>query len=164
SRETITDLELTTRVDGFADTRLRWRPQNGEQIPSGYTLRLTRPVAIGGSVVDADGQPVVGAKIGFNHEDDPVVVTLPESHEFSWIEVMTDSKGHWNINRVAPEMIHRLYGSASHPQHVQSEMVFASKSREVEEQLRSGTVTFHLGRPVTARGTVVDPEASPIGG
>jgi hypothetical protein len=121
-------------------------------------------VAVGGSVVDADGQPVAGAKVGFNHEDEPASLTLPESHEFSWIEVQTDAAGRWRINRIAPEMIHRLRGSASHPQHVQSEMVFASRSRETEQQLRDMSLTFHLGRPATARGIVVDAEGAPVAG
>jgi len=43
----ITDFQLTTRVDGFADTRLHWRPDRGEKIPSRYTMRLVRPVPIG---------------------------------------------------------------------------------------------------------------------
>jgi len=161
-RETISEVELTTRVDDFADTRLRWRPDHGEEIPASYTLRLTRPVAIGGSVVDADGQPVSGAKVGFNHEDDPAAVTLPENHEFSWIEVSTETNGHWSINRIAPDMIRRIYGSAKHPDHVQSPMVFASREKEAEQQLRAGNYVFHVGRAVTVRGIVLDSDGASV--
>ena len=113
-------------------------------------------------MVDADGQPVAGAKVGFNHEDDPASLTLPESHEFSWIEVPTDADGHWSINRIAPEMLRRIYGSAKHPDHVESGLAFASRDNDVEQQLRAGTYVFHLGRAVTVRGIVLSPEGASI--
>jgi len=161
-RDSIPYLDLTARVDGFADTRLQWRPDHGEQIPASYTLRLIRPVAIGGSVVDADGQPVANAKVDFSQEDDPAMLTLPENHEFTWIQVSTDNNGHWSINRIAPDMIRRIYGSASHPDHVQAASVLVSRDKEVEKQLRAGTYIFHLGRAVTVRGLVLDAQGAPI--
>ncbi|HWN95520.1 MAG TPA: sigma-70 family RNA polymerase sigma factor, partial [Methylomirabilota bacterium] len=161
-RETTTLLELTTRIDGFADTRLLWRPNRGEPIPASYTLRLARPAAISGRVVDADGQPVADAKVGFNHEEDPIANSFPESHEFAWIEVLTDTDGGWSINRVGPEMIRRLYGSARHSEHVGSGMLFVGQNLEAERQLRAGTHIFQLGRALTIRGVVVDSSGQPI--
>jgi RNA polymerase sigma factor (sigma-70 family) len=161
-RDSSPNLELTTRVDGFADTRLEWRPDHGEAIPANYTLRLVRPGAIGGTVVDADDQPVADAKVGFNHEDDPAMLSLPENHEFTWIEVSTDTNGHWSINRIAPEMIHRIYGGASHPEHVGAAMVNASRDKDGEKQLREGTYVFHLGRAATVRGIAIDADGTPI--
>lgn len=161
-RDSVPNLDLTTRVDGFADTRLQWRPDHGEDIPAYYTLRLIRPVAIGGSVVDADGKPVADAKVGFNHEDDPAMLTLPENHEFTWIQVSTDTNGHWSINRIAQEMIHRIYGTASHPDHVESSGGFVSRDKNAEQQLRSGNYVFRLGRAATVRGIVLDPDGAPI--
>ena len=113
-RTTITHLELTASCEGFADTRLQWQTERGETIPASYTLRLTRPVPISGRVLDPDGLPVAGAKMGWNHQDDPTSISRPESHDFGWIEVETDSEGRWQINRIAPEMLRRLYGSPSH--------------------------------------------------
>ena len=46
----ISELELTTRKEAFADTRLLWRPPNGDAIPTNYVLQLDRAVPIGGSV------------------------------------------------------------------------------------------------------------------
>ncbi len=162
SRDSVSNLELTTCIDGFADTRLQWSPDRGEKIPASYTLRLIRPAAIGGTVVDADGQPVAGAKVGFNHEDDAAMLTLPENHEFIWIQVSTDTNGHWSINRIAPEMIRRIYGGASHPDHVESGMINVSHDKDSEQQLRAGTYVFHLGRAAAVRGVVLDPEGAPI--
>src|SRR6185437_13375966 len=59
----VTKLELTTRKDGFADTRLLWLPSHGDVIPTNYVARIDWPVAIGGRVVDAIGKPVAGAKV-----------------------------------------------------------------------------------------------------
>lgn len=163
-RATITRLELTTRIDGFADTRLHWEQGSVQAIPSTYTLRLVRPVSIGGRVLDPDGQPVGGAKVGFNHQDSPATAGAPEDHHFAWIEVPTDKNGNWRIERIAPEMLSLIYGSASHPDYVQSPMIFTEQDREAEEKLRAGTFTFQLGRGVTVQGTVLDPEGTPIAG
>ncbi|MGA2281739.1 MAG: sigma-70 family RNA polymerase sigma factor [Verrucomicrobiota bacterium] len=158
----ITELGLTTRKDDFADTRLLWRPPNGDVIPTNYILRVERPTAIGGRVVDADGKPVAGVKVGWNHEDDPTSLKLPQNHEFSWIEVTTDKDGRWRINRIAEDMIHRIYGGARDPEHVDSDTVFAGRNKTAEKQLRDGTHVFQLGRAVTVQGLVVDAEGLPI--
>lgn len=163
--ETTTDLELTTRMNDFADTHLSWRMDRGEQIPASYTLRLIRPVPIGGKVVDADGRPVAGAKVGWNNETnvmDSKFEARPESHAFSWIEVETNPEGRWRINRMAPEMIHRIYGSARHPEHVDTTLLFTAEDHEAEKQLRDETHVFRLGRAASIRGTVVDPEGKPV--
>lgn len=158
------ELELVTQADGFADTRLVWNPRRGEKIPASYTVRLGRPVKLGGRVVDADGKPVAGAKVGFNHEEDPANSKRPESHEFGWIEVTTDEDGRWEINRIADDMVRRIYGGARHPVHVDAPVLFVGKDSEAERALRSGTHVFHLGRPVTVTGLVVDQDGQPVAG
>jgi RNA polymerase sigma factor (sigma-70 family) len=163
-KATITQLELTTRIDGFADTRLHWEQSRVKAIPATYTLRLVRPVSIGGRVIDPDGRPVAGAKVGFNHEDSPTSVDSPEDHHFGWIEVSTDTNGNWRIERIASEMLRLLYGSASHPDYVQSAMGFAARKQGMEEELREGTMSFQLGRAVTVHGIVIDSDGGPITG
>jgi hypothetical protein len=158
----ITELELTTRRDGFADTQLLWRPPNGEAIPSNYVARVDWPVAIGGQVVDADGKPVADAKVGWNNQDDPGTLTSPQSHNFGWIETQTDKDGRWRINRIAAEMIPMIYGSADHTNYVGSTLVFAGRDRTVEKQLRDGTYIFKLGRATTVTGIVVDGDGNPV--
>ena len=158
----LTWLELTTRKDNFTDTRLLWRPPNGDVIPTNYVMRVDRPTPIGGRVLDADGKPVAGAKVGWNHGDDPAALKLPQNHEFSWIEVTTDQDGRWRINRIAEDMIHRIYGSARDTEYVDSVLVFAGQDKTTENQLRDGTHVFRLGRAVTVQGLVVDAGGSPI--
>ncbi|HEY1490067.1 MAG TPA: carboxypeptidase regulatory-like domain-containing protein, partial [Verrucomicrobiae bacterium] len=157
-----TELQLTTRIDGYADTRLLWRPPNGDVIPTHYVLKLDSAVLIGGRVVDPDGNPVAGATVGWNHEDGPSTLPRPESHDFSWIQVTTDADGRWQINRMAEEMIRRIYGSAHDTNYVGTLLVFTSRDKKVEAQLRDGTQVFQLGRAVVARGVVVDGSGNPI--
>ena len=163
-RATTTKLELTTRIDGFADTRLHWETDHGETIPTNYVLRLVRPVPIGGRVLDARGRPVAGAKVGFNNDNDPTVAVQTEDHEFFWIEVTTDADGRWNINRIAPEMIRRLHGNARHPEDVDAPLVFTGRDPETDKQLRDGTYVFQLGQGCAVRGIVVDPDGQPVSG
>jgi hypothetical protein len=158
----ITMLRLTTRKDGFADTTLLWRPPNGDIIPTNYDLRVDRAMPIGGLVVDADGNPVAGAKVGWNHEDDPTAANPPQSHDFFWIETTTDQNGRWRINRMADDMISRIYGSARDTNYVDSGLIFAGQNKTAEKQLRDGTFVFHLGGAVTAKGIVVDANGTPV--
>jgi RNA polymerase sigma factor (sigma-70 family) len=162
SRATITDLELTSVAEGFADARLAWRPDRGETIPPSYTLRLTRPVPIGGRVLDPDDQPIAGAKMGWNHQEDGSAETRPESHAFGWIEVETDSDGRWEVNRIAPEMVRRLYGTPQHPEYVAPPLLMVSENAQAEQQLREGTHVFRMGRALSVSGTVVDPDDQPL--
>ena len=161
-RATITQLQLTSVADGFADTRLEWGPDRGETIPSSYTLRLTRPVRISGHVVDADGQPVVGAKVGWNCQEDGAADTHPENHNFGWIEVETDAQGGWEVNRIAPDVLRRIYGSPTHPEYVSPPLLMVSATPQVLPQLKDGTHIFHMGRAFSVSGTVVDPDGNPI--
>ena len=159
-----TELALTTQIEGFADTRLLWRPPNGDVIPTNYVLKLAPAVLIGGRVIDADGNPVQGAKVGWNHQDGPSTLQPPESHEFGWIEVTTDHDGRWQINRMADEMIRRIYGSARDTNYTDSQAVFAGRNKDVEAQLRDGTHVFKLGRAVVAHGIVADTAGEPVSG
>jgi protocatechuate 3,4-dioxygenase beta subunit len=151
----VTELELTTRKDHFADTRLLWRPANGDVIPAHYALLLDRPTPIGGRVVDEDGNPVVGANVGWGCEEDPAALKLPQNHEFGWINATTGKDGRWRINRIAEEMIPRLCGQ-----------VAVGRDKAVEQQLRDGTYVSKLGKSitVTCRGLVVDADGTPVPG
>ena len=159
-RASITSLELTTRTEGFADTRLRWRRDRGEEIPLSYTSHLTRPAAIGGLVVDEDRHPLSGAKVGIYYVRETVTLILPESHDFGSIEITTDASGHWSLNRIAPEIIRRIYASATHPEHVYA--TGGGPSPKAEQQLLAGTYPIVMGRGITLRGVVLDPEGAPL--
>src|SRR5207249_1796953 len=91
----------------------------------------------------------------------------PESRNFGWpfwVTAITDSDGRWQLNRLAKETIHTLYGSASHSNHAGSAMVFLSRSPEGEAELLAGTYVFNLGRAVSVEGIVVSDEGKPVAG
>jgi RNA polymerase sigma factor (sigma-70 family) len=162
-RATVTELRLTSQMDGFADTRLQWQVDRGEKIPGDHTLRLTRAVSIGGLVLDADKQPVSGAHIRFNVAGPASSVqTQPESHIQNF-DTITGTEGRWSISRIAPEIFRFSNGMASHPDLVDAS-VSVSSHPEAEKQLLAGTHVFQLGRAVSAHGLVVDGSGQPVSG
>jgi RNA polymerase sigma factor (sigma-70 family) len=158
----LTELKLTTRLDGFADTQLLWRPASGEPIPTNYDARIDWPVAIGGQVVDPDGKPVAGAKVGFDFNANPATLELPQNHDFGAIGTTTDQAGKWRINRMADDTIPTISGLARQSNYVSSGMGFGGKTPANEKQLREGTYIFQLGRGVTAKGIVTDANGHPM--
>ena len=168
-RATVTELVVVTERDGFADTRLQWHLDRGETIPQEYTVRLARAVSIGGTVVDEDGNPVEGAQVGFNNQPDPVQDNAIETADFGWpfwITATTGPDGHWQINRISREAIRTIYGSASHPLHVESTMLQANMEANADAgglgKLLAGVYGFRLGRAVDVRGIVVDTNGQPV--
>jgi RNA polymerase sigma factor (sigma-70 family) len=161
--DTITRLELVTRIDGYADTSLNWYTDRGEWIPLFYTVQLDEAVPISGTVVDHKKQPMSGAIVGFGNKHETKISTDRESHDFKWIEVETDTNGRWHINRIASELIPHIYGSAKHPSYVGSEYKYVNETSEMEEQLRSGTFQFSLRPAGGVYGTVKTSDGIPIG-
>ena len=160
--ETISRMELITRVNGYADTRMNWYTDRGEWIPLFYTVQLDEAVPIGGIVMDHRGQPVSGAKVGFGQDDEMIASTDRETHEFRWIEVETDTNGRWQIDRIASELIPHIHGSAKHPSHVRSDSGYVSRTPEMEEKLRSKTYEFRLRPAGSVHGTVMTGDGTPI--
>lgn len=164
-----THLQLLSVSEGFADTKLVWNPDRGDVIPSNRIVRLERAALIGGTVVDPDGRPVAGAKVGWNHSDNVSVSRETESHEFDWIEVPTDSEGRWRIHRIAASMLKWIYGSARHSDFQPSESVgYESQPNlnhdELETQLLAEKHVFRLKPSAMVQGVVVDEADAPVPG
>ncbi len=160
--ENVSQMQVTTRIEGFADTRLLWNVERGQKIPSAYSLRLIRPVAIGGRVLDSQGSPIAGAKVSWNHEQDPIRNFQVESHAFNWIAVRTDADGRWQSKRIAPEMIQDLYGSADHPDYEHASLFSVQNDPEAGTQLQTGTHIFKLNQAAVITGLVLDPDGNPV--
>jgi RNA polymerase sigma factor (sigma-70 family) len=159
----ITDLEVTTRIDGLADTRLKWTPKNGEIIPPDYTLRLVPAVPIGGIVVDETGQPIMGAKVGLGCREDAVNYHGPESHEFSFVSTMTDERGHWVINRISQDVLRKVNLSANHPDFVDGYSYEAMGHPEIVDSLLAHAHRLVLEKGFEVIGKVTDTMGAPFG-
>jgi RNA polymerase sigma factor (sigma-70 family) len=163
----LTELQLVTRLDGFADTQLIWRPASGEAIPTNFVAHIDWPVAIGGSVVDPDGNPVAGATVSWDCHADPANLTSPQNHDFLTIGTTTDENGKWRINQMAEDTISRIVGLARHTNYVSlgtRREASRAGAPAMEKALRAGTYVFHLGRAVPAKGIVTDANGNPISG
>jgi RNA polymerase sigma factor (sigma-70 family) len=163
-RELTTRLILTSEADGFAKTRLEWHPERGETIPLEYTMRVKNAVLIGGLVVDADGNPVVNAEIGFGLDGHASNETFPQSDNFGWpywIKASSDAQGRWELHRVGKEAVKSISATASHPDHVEARMS-VSDNLEALNQLLASSYVFRMGRADTVTGIVVDTNAQPI--
>lgn len=160
--KTTKELRLTTHMDGFADTCLKWSPGRGETVPEAYTVRLERAVAIGGTVVDPEGKPQPGAKVSFGHGEIPSAATRTETHEFVWFQVVTDDQGRWRIDRFAEDILPHTGGRASHPDFVDSPSVTLRPKSPEETALRQEKYVFRLQRGVTVSGLVMDTLGNPI--
>jgi RNA polymerase sigma factor (sigma-70 family) len=166
-RETTTQLILVSQSNGFADTRLAWRPDRGEVIPQRYTLRVARSVPIGGMVVDADGEPVAGAEVSVGNAVEPASETRPQSDSFDWpfyVATETDAEGRWRIDRIGKTAIRTMSVAARHPDHIRSASVRDKPDSAAVRRLLEETYVFQLGRAVTARGVVVDADNHPVSG
>jgi RNA polymerase sigma factor (sigma-70 family) len=161
-RTPTTQVVLVTERDGFADTRLRWYAAREQTIPQEYTLRLARAVSIAGTVVDPDGNPVAGAKVGFGNWPDPSKDAAIETSDFEWpfwIAVTSDTQGHWQITRMAPEVIRSMSGAAQKPLYVRSAY---ENNPENQSKLLAGTYEFRLGRAAEVSGCVVNTNGEPV--
>jgi hypothetical protein len=112
--------------------------------------------------VDANDNPVAGAKVSWGQRDDPNALKLPQNHNFIHLETITDQDGRWQINRLAEDIIPLIGGRASDSNAVDSPSEYVSQNKTMEKQLRSGKFIFQLGQAATVSGTVVDNNGSPV--
>jgi hypothetical protein len=156
------EYSVLSHVGNFADVRLRWNLENGEVLPDSHIVRLVRPVAIGGRVVDPAGHPVADAVVGFNTEEVPRSGAFSEDHCVDYLRVKTDAEGKWRLDRLAPEMAGRIFGHATHPEYSDSAMINLSQRPELLPDLLQGNLVFELREGNVVRGTVVDTDQQPV--
>jgi hypothetical protein len=156
-----TELELITRTEAFADTRLLWQTKDGA-IPEEYTLRLKRGRQIGGKVVNSRGELVSGATVSFGMPmPDPELSTRVESHEVTHIEI-TAQDGTWQTLRIPETLLTRMHASASHPDYAGSDTPRYPMGNDALKSFFNGTHVFRLRDGMTVRGIVVNQKDEPI--
>jgi RNA polymerase sigma factor (sigma-70 family) len=156
------DLELVTRVEGFADTRLRWQKKRGDVIPETYILKLKRGRKIGGSVLNARNELVPGATVHLDTSGAEEGDYNIESSDFGSATILAED-GTWQTERISDFMLTRIFGSAKHPAYADSDQI-AQGDLKAAELLRAGKHLFHLAEGARIRGIVVNDRGEPIGG
>ena len=157
-------LWVFTHVEGYADVMLRWMSSRGDVIPDSYLVRLVKPVLMHGRVLDPEGRPLAGAEVVFGNGTLPGNDSQVESREVLHLTTITDAAGRWQIDRIAPEVLRHLLGSASHPDYLPAERLNLSLQSEAAQQLLDGTYAFRLLPGIAVEGTVVDMADRPIAG
>ena len=158
-------IQITTQIEGYADTRLEWRLDRGSMVPASYTLTVERATPIGGWVTDEDGNAISDATIGVLLHS-PIIRksgTL-EGHDFGYITTKSDRDGRWEINRIAEEMIPETNVDVSHPDYVPSGYSPYSVNARPLELLIEKKLGFKLSKGITIEGTVVDELGNPVAG
>jgi RNA polymerase sigma factor (sigma-70 family) len=142
----------------------------GKGLPSEYTFRMEAAVSAGGRILDEQGKPIAGAKVGVMiayglkpRQGDGRAnyhYLLSEGDEVA----TTDAAGRWRIDNVPNHPQVELSLLVTHPDYVSDEeWQEAQKEAGVTTaMLRQGTAALTLKRGVIVRGRVTDPAGKPI--
>jgi hypothetical protein len=155
---------ILTHIESYADVRMRWKLDEADELPVSHIVQLVRPKRIGGLVEDQSGHPVARAKIGFNTEELSAPGLFTEDHCVDYLVTETDANGRWQIDRLAPEMVGRIFGGASHPDYSNSEMISLSRKPELLEAALQQNLILRLGEGLVVRGSVTDTNQQPLAG
>jgi RNA polymerase sigma factor (sigma-70 family) len=159
-------------TNGFVDESVDWLPNQGEIIPSQFTLRLKRAASIGGLVVDEEGKPVAGATIEFepqtrgDPEDRHISYRLGFLTETGGPPAVTDADGRWHSEKVRREDVATLSIRAAHPDCIVQPFfhVMNGEGPEAEKQKLAGTYLCRLTRGLPISGVIVDTDGHPLPG
>ena len=156
-----TELRLTTRIEGFDDTRLLWDTAKGSVIPSEYILRLEGGFPIAGKVVNSSGQLVPNSTVRVLRSRDADYGSKIETYEFDGFEIIAEN-GTFQTSRIAKNALAKVRLQATHPDYISSEFVQLNLSPEIIEQFRTGELALVLKHGARVRGVVVNESAAPI--
>lgn len=157
-----TGLSVRVRRPGFVPMRVDWHlDQPSFVLPAAYTLALEPGTTIGGTVRDADGQPVAGASVVLILRGSNMGGRSEEVFVDAWeTRVPTDAAGRWEFREAPSELRHRGI-RVEHPDYVRLDR-FNGREFPTDEQLRDGSAVFTLRRGGRVEGTVTDPAGKPI--
>lgn len=146
---------------GFAPYWASWSPkQNGEAIPDRFTAELDAGWSVGGVVVDENGKPVEGVKIGLGvkHKMRPG----DTSSMGVGTNIKTDAKGRWRFNCV-PASKGDVHVEVSHPNFQPHFQRLAQDTFGIEAAAEPSEI-IQLKQGLTVTGTITDEAGQPIAG
>jgi RNA polymerase sigma factor (sigma-70 family) len=147
---------------GVTPTRIRWQTARGAKVPSEYLFRVSRPVTIGGTVLNESGQPLADAKISFRDYDLSNSPRGPrEKFLIDGSSTVTKADGSWEFRSLPPKF--RDFSiNVSHPEFVDARFITDGIARGFEnmpmEELSNSTAVIQLQR----KGPFFDGEGKPI--
>ena len=149
--------------------------QNGKLIPDSYTFELQPGNRLSGVVVDANGDPIVNAKVAVsiaNIDESATSGPNPQPIPNTWLaygedEVATNKEGQWEILNAPASKKSKDYKfniGITHPDFA------AYPSSNKEEQtagiptvdLRDGTARVALNRGLKIRGSITGSDGEPV--
>ncbi len=153
------NLYITT--PGFGPYWAGWWPErNAEPIPPQFTAQLEASWSVGGIIVDADGKPVAGAKIG------PSIEFKKRPGQTQQLGVGTnlksDATGKWRFDSV-PVSMGEVFVGIDHPSYKPVRRQLTRGEFGIERG-REPTSKVVLDRGLTVTGTVTDESGKPIAG
>jgi hypothetical protein len=126
----------------------------GEKEPRRLTVALAQATTLGGTVVNADGKPLAGAKVSFVVEDKTAHARDARS-PWTYVrgEATTDKNGRWSAN-VFPVGEEPITFHVEHDDYAKYE----SDSAPIGKDLRSQKSVITIHYPLAIRFTVTDAE------
>ena len=156
-------LQVLLRMDGYGRYRALWKDRGQvNQIPSEFTAEVERVGAIGGTVLDEDGNPIKDAEVSFFIYDKnrPGDLNL----HGSTIRMKTDEEGRWVCRQFpkAQESANALINHAAYPRKI---VKFKRPEFEIAASVENQTGgKTKLSTGLTVSGRVVNEKGDPIAG
>lgn len=161
----------------YLTMRGRWRKQEVQLLPRELTMKMSRGTAIGGRVVDLNGNPVNGAEILFNsdvnlilsgnpHPIDAKLWTISAAERIA----VTDSNGQWRAQCIWPtfssanlRLRHPDFADAVFSTRITRAMEAEGKGHPIEfENLAGRSARWELTPGIEVDGRIVDEMGDPV--
>ncbi len=162
--EGIDRLQIQASATGFGSRSIVWNPTNNESIPPAHVFSLRGGFTIGGTVVDAEGIPISGAKVNvgrvwISREDDPRN-QKGERDDFQFRAVTSGADGVWEVRDIPGALKAKISVSFSHPDFLMTDVWLHEK----ESELRARSHRLVLTRGTSLSGRVLGPKSEPVAG
>ncbi|MEN9676619.1 MAG: hypothetical protein RIS76_2515 [Verrucomicrobiota bacterium] len=157
-------LEVFTKQEGYADVRLRWRPERGDVIPAEYPLELEKGIRLGGRVLDENDEPMQGAEVRLLVLTDSGIGNVGPLSVLPRVTVTTDADGRWETRRLSEASLGISHWSVSAADHESASPNDPLRDPIRLSELRMGTHTVRMRPGRTLYGLVVNPGGNPVPG
>eukprot|EP00913_Durusdinium_trenchii_P035244 g32974.t1 len=164
-KTTPTIVILTATAPGHVRTQARYYNRKGrlpQPIPAKIQFRLERGTTIGGTIVDTNGKPIVGASVRISANGPKATRKSRTSQSIYDFVVKSDSNGRWKCG-IAPSKLTAFSAALSHPEYV-SGAHYRSVPEGQWSMLRDFTHAFVMERGFLVEGVVRGPDGKPIEG